>query len=124
MRDPLLHNSRVEGPGKLPHGNEAIVDLGKIRDYCLSQNHPRGRHKARVFQASLGMTADDSEELRLALLNAAREEDAMLGASDRYGIRYIIDFELKRNGKTASVRSSWIVLTGESAPRFVTCFVL
>lgn len=34
---------------KLPNGEGAIVELAKLRDYCLSQSHPRGRHKARVF---------------------------------------------------------------------------
>jgi hypothetical protein len=109
---------------KLPNGEGAIVELAKLRDYCLSQSHPRGRHKARVFLSALSMNAADAEELRTALLNAARNENAVPGASDRYGDRYIIDFEMKRSGKTASIRSSWIVLTGESAPRFVTCFAL
>lgn len=109
---------------KLPNGKDASVDLGKIRDYCLSQGHPRGRHKARVFLSALAMTAADAEELRAALLRAAREGDAVLGASDLYGTRYIIDFELSRGGRTASVRSSWILPTGEGSPRFVTCFVL
>jgi hypothetical protein len=109
---------------KLPNGEAAIVEPAKIRDYCLSQSHPRGRHKARVFQASVGMTVADSQELRSALLRAAREEDAVSGVSDRYGNRYILDFELNRGERTARIRSSWIVLTGENAPRFVTCFIL
>jgi hypothetical protein len=40
------------------------VDLTKVRDYCLSASHPRGRHKARVFQARLGLTADNAELLQ------------------------------------------------------------
>ena len=47
-------------------GGISFVDIAKIRDYCLNLSHPRGRHKARVFQASLGITVDDSEELRWA----------------------------------------------------------
>jgi hypothetical protein len=109
---------------RLPNGDAAIVELSKIRDYCLSQSHPRGRHKARVFLSALGMTAGDAEELRGALLNAAREGEAVMGASDIYGARYIIDFELRRGEKSVNVRSSWIVLTSETVPRFVTCFVL
>jgi len=111
-------------PTKLPNGEDAIVELAKLRDYSLSQSRPRGRNKARVFLSALALTAADAEELRAALLDAAREEDAVPGASDLYGDRYIIDFELKRNEKSASIRGSWIVLTGKSAPRFVTCFVL
>src|SRR5271170_3903857 len=105
---------------KLPSGGCSIVEIAKIQDYCLSPNHPRGRHKARVFLSALGMTAANSEELRAALLEAALEGNAELGASDRYGVRYIIDFELRRNQRTATIRSSWIVRSGEITPRFVT----
>ena len=30
----------------------------------------------------------------------------------------------ERGGKAAGIRSCWIVLTGEEAPRFVTCYIL
>ena len=33
----------------LPKGERAIVDLRKLRDYCLNLDGARGRHKARVF---------------------------------------------------------------------------
>ena len=33
---------------KLPYGAHAVVDIAKLRDYCLSAEHPRGRHKARL----------------------------------------------------------------------------
>jgi hypothetical protein len=109
---------------KLPNGEAAIVELEKLRDYCLSSGHPRGRHKARVFHSLLGMTAADAEELRAALIDAALKEDASIGASDPYGTRYIVDFELRQGGRAAGIRSCWIVLTGEDAPRFVTCYIL
>jgi hypothetical protein len=56
-------------------------------------------------------------------MEAAVTEDATLGASDQYGIRYIIDFELMRDERTGKIRSAWIVRIGETAPRFVTCYV-
>ena len=67
---------------KLPGGDNAIVDIAKLRDYCLDQQHPRGRHKARVFAATLGLAQTDAEFLREALLRAAREADALVGESD------------------------------------------
>jgi hypothetical protein len=54
---------------KLPHPGRAVVEIEKLRDYCLSMSHPRGRHKAKVFESVLGITADDAEELRQALLS-------------------------------------------------------
>jgi len=109
---------------KLPNAEAANVEIEKLRDYCLSPDHPRGRNKARVFHSLLGMTAARAEELRAALIDAALKEDATLGASDLYGTRYIIDFELRRGDRTANIRSCWIALSGEIAPRFVTCYIL
>lgn len=109
---------------KLPNGEAAIIEIEKIRDYCLNPGHPRGRHKARLFQSILGMTSAHVNELRAALLAAARSENATSGETDQYGVRYILDFELRRGERTAIVRNCWIVLTGEIAPRFVTCYIL
>jgi hypothetical protein len=106
---------------KLPSAEASIVEIEKLRDYCLSPAHPRGRHKARVFQSLLGMTAAHADELREALIDEALNENATLGTSDRYGTRYIMDFELRRGERTAQIRSCWIVLSGETVPRFVTC---
>jgi hypothetical protein len=109
---------------KLPNAEASIVEIEKLRDYCLSREHPRGRHKARVFLSLLGMTAAHAEELRAALIEAALKEDAVQGVSDQYGTRYIIDFDLRRCGRMARIRSCWIVLKSEIAPRFVTCYIL
>ena len=108
----------------LPNGEIAIVEIAKLRDYCLGRDHPRGRHKARVFLSLLGMAAAHAEELRTVLIEVACKGDATLGDSDQYGTRYIIDFELRRGERKANIRSCWIVLNGESAPRFVTCYIL
>jgi hypothetical protein len=108
---------------KLPNSEAAIVEIEKLRDYCLSPVHPRGRHKARVFESVLGMTFLHVEDLRAELLNSALKDNAVLGEPDQFGIRYVVDFELKRGGCTANVRSCWIVRTGEIAPRFVTCYI-
>jgi hypothetical protein len=109
---------------KLPNGESAIVDIRKIQSYCLSSVHPRGRHKARVFEAVLGMTAEDGFVLGSALKRAAAENEAMQGTSDQYGSRFIIDFDLEHKGRTAAIRSCWILLADESTPRFVTCYLL
>ena len=82
---------------KLPNGESAIVDLQKLQAYCLNLQHPRGRHKARVF-ASIGLREADAEELRTALLAAARNVEAQMGVATPYGQRYLVDFDLVRPG--------------------------
>jgi hypothetical protein len=62
---------------KLPGGSLAIVEISKLRDYCLDSHHPRGRHKARVFRAALDLGPSDADLLQAALLQAAREQDAV-----------------------------------------------
>ncbi len=109
---------------KLPGGANAIVEISKLRDYCLDPHHPRGRHKARVFLSALGMGQSDAELLRAALMQAAREEDAVPGEADPYGARYTVDFLIAPGDREARVRSAWIILQGESAPRLTSCFVL
>jgi hypothetical protein len=109
---------------KLPGGTAAIVDIAKLRDYCLDPHHPRGRYKARVFLSALGLAQMDAEFLRLALIRAAKEAEAIAGISDEYGDRYRVDFEMSRGDRHATVRSAWIVLRGEAAPRLSSCFVL
>jgi len=76
------------GRVKLPGGDRAIVDIAKLRDYCLNPGHPRGRHKARVFASTLGLTPSDAGLLRENLLRAAREGNATSGYRDEYGQRY------------------------------------
>ena len=54
---------------KLPNAELAIIDEEKIRDYCLSMDHPRGKHKARVFQSALGLAASDTDDLIAVIKN-------------------------------------------------------
>ena len=109
---------------KLPGGERAIVDVAKLREYCLNPGHPRGRHKARVFASTLGLTESDSELIAAELLRAAREGNATPGDSDQYGERYAIDFELVRGDRHATIRSTWIIRRDDAIPRLTSCFVL
>ena len=109
---------------KLPGGESAVVDLTKLTNYCLAERHPRGKHKARVFSAALGLKAENAELLRTALLHAATTENAVTVASDQFGQRYVIDFEMIGPGGTGIVRSTWILRAGENAPRLTSCYLL
>ena len=109
---------------KLPNGEKALVEIAKLRDYCLSVAHPEGRHKARVFRAVLGIGPAESHMLQERLLAAAREQDAVVGEVDEFGHRYVIDFPLEHAGRRALVRAAWIVLTNEDFPRLTSCYIL
>jgi hypothetical protein len=34
---------------KIPNSEHAIVDIQKLRDYCLNPTPDEGKHKARLF---------------------------------------------------------------------------
>jgi glycerate-2-kinase len=109
---------------RLPGAERAIVDIIRLREYCLNPEHPRGKHKAWVFASALNMHQADAEFLRTQLLDAAKMSNAIAGEADEYGQRYFSDFECLKGTRRAFVRSAWIVLKGENFPRLATCYVL
>ena len=108
---------------KLPNAERSEVDIRKLTEYCLNTQHPRGRHKARVF-ASFGITHKDAEELRTALLGAATSVEAQPGAATPHGQRYLLDFDLTRLDRVIKIRGTWIVRADEDFPRLTSCYVL
>ncbi len=108
----------------IPNARRAAVDIRKLRDYCLDATHDEGKHKARLFAAALGMTRDDAEDLRDALLQAANTHEAKLGRRDGYGQRYVVDFPIEWRGKRALIRSGWIIEHGSDTPRLTYCYPL
>jgi hypothetical protein len=107
---------------KLPHPDRAVVEIEKLRDYCLNPQHEDGKHKARVFASALGLTQADAAWLRERLLAVASDEATLIGRS-RYGSLYMVDFEIEARAGRVTVRSGWIVRTSEDFPRLTTCFV-
>lgn len=108
----------------LPNSDAAIVDIRKLEEYCLNLSHPRGRHKARVFREALDLERRDAAWLRDNLLEAARTGEALQVAADAWGVYWRLDVAVRRHGKSAVVRTIWIVRSGEDVPRLVTCWVL
>lgn len=109
---------------KLPHPEQAIVPIDKLSGYCLNPVHPDGKHKARVFKSALNLSIEDAETLRTALLDVVRREMSTPTKRNAYGQKYVIDFEMSHLGRTAEVRTIWIVRDNENFPRFVTCYIL
>ncbi len=108
----------------LPNPELAIIDEDKLSGYSLNAEHSEGKHKARVFKSVLNMDASNSAELRQALLDALINYDAVSSKKNAYGQKYIIDFSLSRDDKTATIHSVWIVRLDENFPRLITCYVL
>jgi hypothetical protein len=89
---------------RLPNGNRAVLDARKLTHYCLSREHLRGRHKARVFMEALGIGQGEADELRELILIGIAELDALRLGADAWGERWQVDVEISRRGKFAVVR--------------------
>jgi uncharacterized protein DUF6883 len=107
----------------VPNAEQAVVDIRKLRDYCLNPLHDDGKHKARLF-AAVGITANDAAALRDILLQVVKTHEAQLGRRDAYGQRYIVDFSLTWREKQTMIRSGWIIEHGMDTPRLTTCYPL
>ena len=109
---------------KLPNGERAFVDIAKLRDYSLDPRHREGKNKARVFDAALGLTKQDAAWLRQILLDVVREHDCRPGKRTTFGQRYIVDFAVTKQDRTAQLRSVWNIRPNEDFPRLITCYVI
>lgn len=107
---------------RLPFAEDAEIDIRKLTDYVLNPKHATGKHKAILWSAALGITAEDAGELLVHLLEAVNANDAKIGKFDRYGQRYTIDFLLEWHGKSVIIRSGWIIKHGSNIPRLTTAF--
>ena len=108
----------------IPNAKNAVVDIRKLRDYCLNPEHSTGKHKARLFSSILSMTADDASELRSILLEVVQTEPAKLGRKDAFGQRYTrLDFtRLEWQNKSAVIRTGWIIEVDNQIPRLTSCY--
>ncbi len=113
---------------RLPNAESAVVDIEKLRDYSLNPNHPKGKHKARVFLAALGLQADEAERLREMIMEAILISEARAQQSTSYGQRFVVDFYVTGFDKfvttTVTIRSAWIIRNSEDFPRLTSCFIL
>lgn len=111
---------------KLPNAENAVIDISKLRDYCLNPNHPEGKHKARAFKEKLGYDSGDVELLRRVIIEGILKADAVEQRSTPYGRRFRVDFEVERAVGViwykAVIRTAWIIRNDENFPRLTTCF--
>lgn len=108
---------------RLPHADQAIIDIAKLRDYSLNPLHPEGKHNARVFAATIGFSVADAEKLQAMIVNPISREEATAGVADEHGERFVVDFATQGLRGMVTIRTAWIVDRGETLPRLVSCYV-
>src|SRR4051812_16526588 len=109
---------------RLPNAHQA--DLGtKHEDYSLNPLHREGQHKARVFRSVLGITLENADFLRDAILEAAVTSEEVEARGDNgFGSIFVLRFFLKMPSRHTEVLTAWIIRHGEDFPRLTTCYIL
>jgi hypothetical protein len=107
---------------KLPNGDRAVIPIQKITGYCLNPNHAKGKHKARVFQAVLNITADNADILIALIQQAAIEGDVVQQDSTPQGQIFKVDWEVP-NTNGEQLRTTWEIAHNTEILRLVTAFI-
>jgi hypothetical protein len=109
---------------KLPEKEKAHIPLAKLTNYILSEMHPVGKSKAKLFRA-LGFTEINVDLLRQGLIAIAKSEEVIDVISSEHGVKYIVDGFLKTPSRSSlKLRTIWIIDKGHVHPRFVTAYPL
>jgi hypothetical protein len=108
---------------KLQNFEKAFIDERKLSEYCLNENHPIGKHKAKKFKEVLSFSEEDADELKEIVLNGVKEFEAEFSFEDTFGKRYYVDMIIHKFGKKIQLRTSWIIKKEEDFPRLTSCYI-
>ena len=107
---------------KLPNVERAIIDAEKLRDYLPSSAHPVGRFKA-VFFKQMGYSPENWAVFEQHLREQILSQDVTKVEESSYGQKFIIEGPLAGSaGEAVQIVTVWVILKGESIPRFVTAY--
>ncbi|HXL56198.1 MAG TPA: hypothetical protein VN958_08080 [Chitinophagaceae bacterium] len=107
----------------LPNADKAIIKTEKITDYVLNFEHFEGKNKARVFASALDLKKENADYLINAIKEAILINNAIKQSASAFETKYVVDFELTFENKTARVRTAWIIENEDEIPRLTTCYI-
>lgn len=100
------------------------IDSRKLTEYALDPDNPVGRHKAYVFERTLGFTKNHWTYLAEQIEMLALASEAVLRHTDHHGSHYSVDLEVTGlQGQQAVVRTGWLVTSGSDEARLTTLYV-
>ncbi len=111
-------------PERLPRADEAHIDPRKLRDYALNADHePDGKHKARLFKATLDLDQEDWPYLRDQILDRVRSTPVSAIRAKRENVwEYELIIQIDGlNGRRHAVVTGWLV-EGDDRPRLTTTY--
>ena len=126
------NGSRSIHPNALPNYQKAVILREKLEGYVLNPAHEatrpggsHGRNKAVVFKSALGFDQSNCELLEERILTELQYHEAVLEEESKWGKLYRADLSiLGANGRTAQVRTIWMIKYGTDYPSLITLWVL
>jgi hypothetical protein len=104
---------------KVPRAEQVFIDERKVRDYLLSESHPVGRFKARVF-AALGFDGRGARDFIAELRRIVKAGEASEVVQTPFGRKYVVPGVLHGPLGAAPVVTVWLLEQGQERARLVT----
>lgn len=106
---------------KLPNGDSVIIPREKLIGYCLNPEHPKGKHKARVFQSVLGITRENVGNLYDLVQQAAIAGEVVQERLTPFGQEFKVDWTVPGSDQV-QLRTIWI-FSESNIPQLVSAFI-
>ena len=106
----------------LPNADNAIIPFEKLFDYALCTK--KNKDKAVAFKQCLGYCQENAEALIENIRANIKNFPAIAKGDIGYGMRYEIFMRLTgANGKTAKVKTGWIVDSETGITRLTSAYI-
>jgi hypothetical protein len=105
-----------------PDEQQLEIPVGKLLDYALNAQHPKGKHKARLFSELMAIHADQWRFLAYQISDCLPDTEIVDLRVTEHGIQFGAFLQLiGLNGQTCTVQTAWIIRPNEPA-QLVTAF--
>ncbi len=106
----------------LPNAEKAVIAEKRFRGYIVSENHPKGKDKARVIRSATGLGAEHTLHLIAQVRTQIVDRPAYESRRNDFGRSFTVDMTLRGPCGIMPVRTVWIYRVGEDVPHFVTLY--
>jgi len=107
---------------KLTNGDQTEISMQKLIGYCLNPEHPSGKHKARVFESALPITAENANFLRELIQTAAVKGEIVQQETTAFGQVFKVDW-IVQNTNAIELRTIGEITTKNPNPRLISAFI-
>ncbi|HEY2544609.1 MAG TPA: hypothetical protein VGI46_00940 [Candidatus Acidoferrum sp.] len=109
----------------LPNFDQAVIAAEKLESYALNNEHPYGKHKARVFKSALEIESRHARVLAELIRKSLPRATAKQGESKEYGDSWTTYHEIiGLNGQSAIVTVVWMYKkNAPQIPELISCYI-